>query len=368
MSKIILYKSSQRTLSRQVIMKQLEYGRSRAVAGNRGKVWEATIRLSQDADNGEIVYKALFNFRRTGRSIPASVEQQQIGCMTELLERALRSRGWGLVKAKPERQVVINTDGLLSALPDPDLKQQKQGYAEVKINTDPGSYFSHLYDREAQVSLVLSAVEEYARSNFVNRFHCVLYGEPACAKTEILRGLTKMLGQDAVMHFDATSTTSAGAKQLLTEADNIPPVLCIEEIEKADEASLRWLLGVLDYRAEIRALKFRSGLVAKTVKLLCLATVNDFGLFNKMLDGALASRFSHKIYCPRPSRQVLKMILEREVAATNGNVDWIEPALDYCINTEKTNDPRRIITVCLCGRDRLLDGSYQKLLGATIKP
>ncbi len=189
-----------------------------------------------------------------------------------------------------------------------------------------------------------------------------------CGKTEVLRSLTKMLGSDAVMHFDATSTTSAGAKQLLTESDKIPPVLCIEEIEKADEASLRWLLGVLDYRAEVRALKFRAGLVRRNVKLLCLATVNDFGLFGRMMDGALASRFSNKIYFPRPTREVLEKILEREIAKSGGDVAWIAPALDYCLDKEDTNDPRRIITVCLCGREKLLTGEYQKVLAATQAP
>lgn len=64
-------------------------------------------------------------------------------------------------------------------------------------------------------------------------------------------------------------------------------------------------------------------------------------------------------------RSSLQKILEREVARANGNPLWIAPALDWCIDEEHTNDPRRVITVCLCGRDALLDGSYQKHLRAT---
>jgi hypothetical protein len=84
-----------------------------------------------------------------------------------------------------------------------------------------------------------------------------------------------------------------------------------------------------------------------------------------MMDGALASRFSHKIYCPRPGRQVLEQILLREVNKHDGDRTWIKPALDYCLDIEQTNDPRRIITVCLCGREKLLTGEYQRILQAS---
>ena len=128
------------------------------------------------------------------------------------------------------------------------------------------------------------------------------------------------------------------------------------------------MLGVMDFRAEVRQLKFRSGLAQRQVKLLCLATVNDMGLFNEMMDGALASRFSHKIFCPRPSRETLTKILEREVEKNKGDKAWINPTLDYCLDVEKINDPRRIITVCLCGREKLLTGEYQTMLTATMAP
>ena len=372
--KLDVYKLSQRSLDESVMRKQIGYGLDRAFASRRGNTWRASpVKFSREEQHGEYIYKGSLIFVRDGREIPKEKVESQWRKVRTMLEAAIRSKGWSLNGSSPTKEIgrvigefiVPGGPVQLTPLCPNDIAYQSPS---VKLPVEAGQHFSHLYSLDNQIELVLSAVTEYERSEYANRFHCLLYGEPACGKTEILRSLTRMLGTDAVMHFDATSTTSAGAKQLLTESARIPPVLCIEEIEKADEVSLRWLLGVLDYRAEVRALKFRQGLVSREIKLLCLATVNDMALFNRMMDGALASRFSHKIYCPRPSRQTLEMILKREVTKVNGNPLWIDAALDYCLKEEETNDPRRIITVCLCGRDRLLNGEYQSLLNKTRKP
>ena len=170
------------------------------------------------------------------------------------------------------------------------------------------------------------------------------------------------------LKFDATSATDAGVRDILLKSTNIPPVLIVEEIEKTDEKSLRWLLGVLDHRAEIRKTNFRIGHQARNVKMICLATVNDMKLFEKVMCGALVSRFPNKIYCARPDRKLMKDILKRELAKVGGREEWIEPALTFCMDKLKITDPRAITPVCLCGRDKLLDGSYQKAIRATMKP
>ena len=46
----------------------------------------------------------------------------------------------------------------------------------------------------------------------------------------------------------------------------------------------------------------------------------------------------------------------------------LAPALDYCLTTERTDDPRRVIAVCKCGRERLLNGECQRTLTATMNP
>jgi len=232
------------------------------------------------------------------------------------------------------------------------------------IHLEKQCHFEHIFDREAQIVRILSSLEAAQESDWNSRYHCVLYGPPGCGKTEILRAIAKMLGEEgsAYMMMDATSTTQAGALRLLMDSPFIPPVLIVEEIEKAEDKSLRWLLGLLDTRGEIRKTNFRVGNQARNVKMLCLATVNDITLFQRVMSGALASRFAHKIYCPRPSRDVLRKILLREVVKAKGNTDWIEPALEFCIDEMGLDDPRQVIPICICGRERLLDGTYQEAI------
>lgn len=238
------------------------------------------------------------------------------------------------------------------------------------VSIDPKDYFDHIYGRSDQIKIIQSAILAGKESDWQNRFHCVLFGPPGCGKTDLLASTGQMLGKEnsAYLKLDATSTTEAGAQRILLEAAHIPPVLIVEEVEKTDEKSLRWLLGILDHRAEIRKTNFHIGTKARNVKMLCLATVNDLNLFKKVMSGALASRFAHEIYCPRPDRIILEKILEREVSKVNGKKEWIEPTLQYCYDEKGVNDPRKIVPICLCGRDSLLDGSYQKSLTATEMP
>jgi hypothetical protein len=88
-------------------------------------------------------------------------------------------------------------------------------------------------------------------------------------------------------------------------------------------------------------------------------------VFNRLLEGCLQSRFAHKIRCPRPDKGVLAQILSREIVKTGGDAQWITPAINWCVDEEKTSDPRRAIAVCLCGREKLLTGEYQAVLRAT---
>jgi hypothetical protein len=259
-----------------------------------------------------------------------------------------------------EANIVLDKSVSLDAV----KMQNAKKIADICVEKD-NKYFEHLFDRDHQIDIVLSSIVAGKESKWRNRFNCILHGEPGCGKSDILSSVGQMLGEEgeAYIKLDATSMTQAGAQKLLTENEFTPPVLIIEEIEKADDKCLKWLLGLLDHRAEIRKNTARTNTV-KSVKMLCLATANNMALFDKVMDGALSSRFSNRIYCPRPSRDILKKILEREVEQVNGNKNWIEPALKYCVDEKKWNDPRKIIPVCLCGKDRLIDGTYQASLEA----
>lgn len=234
------------------------------------------------------------------------------------------------------------------------------GYTEVKIPADWGAHFEHLYGLESHIERVRLALDAGITSYYRNRFHCALIGPPGCGKSDICETLIEMLGEDAVMRFDGTSTTAAGAIKELSETEILPRIVVIEEIEKAPEASMQFLLGILDMRAEIRKVTARKN-IQRDTKLIAIATVNDLALFRKLQSGALASRFMNQIHFKRPSRETLALILTREVRKIDGDPAWIGPTLDFC-DEHSIDDPRNVIAICLCGRDALLDGSYQKML------
>jgi hypothetical protein len=259
----------------------------------------------------------------------------------------------------------VNGDEYIPAQGDDDGGMSKDllGYGEVELPTDWSEHFAHLFGLGAHIKRIRKALDAGIASDWSNRFHCALVGPPGCGKSDISRTIKDIIGEDAVWELDATATTSAGAIKELSEREILPRVIIVEEIEKADERTMAFLLGVMDLRGEIRKQTARAT-IQRDTKCFCIATVNDLALFEKLQAGALASRFTNRIHFKRPSRETLAMILEREVVKVGGSLDWVEPTLDYC-ETHKITDPRRVISICLCGGDDLLDGSYQEMLDET---
>lgn len=377
-----LEKQSLRRLDARIMKEQLSYIVQRALGGTRGKTWalHENFQIPTQKSNGEgYVYSTEIPFIRKGKSVDQDILNRQWDIIQEIANTAGKAKGWNVITKDINSQAARDLSSISEQLKKGPItltyttpKEEEKTYTKIQlpkiqntINEDEN--FKHLYDRDAQISIVYSAIQAFIDSNHENRFHGVLYGAPACGKTEILRSFARWLGPEAVLNFDATSTTKAGAEKILLESQNVPPILMVEEIEKTEEMSLRWLLGVLDHRGEIRKITNRMQ-AQRSVKLLCLATVNDMELFSRVMDGALASRFAHKIYCPRPNRHVLEKILQREINVHGGNQEWIKPTLDFCLDTEQTTDPRRIIAVCMSGKDKLLDGSYQEFLAKTMAP
>lgn len=350
-------KRTTRTLAPEIGKRQLDNIVKRALAGDRGKHqgWSLITRIripDPQKVEGGLLYRVSLPFKK-GRKAEPEIVQRQFEYLTKIAATAGNSDGWRLVDS--------DSPAVVAAVP---------ATAGISVITDTEPHFRHIFDRKEQIGIVNQAITAAIQSHFANRNHCVLYGPPACGKSDILLGFKAMYGADNVLQFDATSTTAAGARKELRELEKIPPILICEEIEKTDEGSLRWLLGVLDTRGEIRGLNYRDSSYSRDVKLLCLATVNDMDKFNNAMSGALASRFANKIKCPRPSRAVLEKILEREIAKIKGKPEWIVPAINYCVEIEGTDDPRRVIAVALCGQDKLLNGEYQGWLEATseVKP
>jgi cytidylate kinase len=239
-------------------------------------------------------------------------------------------------------------------------------YADFDLPEDFEAHFDHLYGLDSHIGRIRLALEVARTSQFANRYHVALIGKPGCGKSDICETLATLLGEDAVMKFDATATTAAGAIKQLDEAEILPRVLIVEEIEKVSAEALSFLLALMDMRGEIRKTTAKSKIV-KDTKILVIATVNNHVLFDGMLAGALSSRFSNKLWFKRPDEDTIRRILSREVAKLDGDDDWIQPAIDYA-HEKGIDDPRMITALCLCGRDAWLDGSFVKMLGDTDKP
>lgn len=239
-------------------------------------------------------------------------------------------------------------------------------YQEYEIPEDWASHFDHLYGLDAHIERVRLALEIAQMTQFSNRYHVALIGPPGCGKSDICETLTAVLGEGAVMKFDATATTAAGAIKQLDEAEMMPRILVVEEIEKVSAEALSFLLALMDMRGEIRKTTAKKSIV-KDAKVVVVATVNNHELFDRMLAGALSSRFANKLWFHRPDEATIRRILRREIAKVDGDEGWIDPVVAYAADKNIT-DPRMLSALCLCFRDAWLDGSAYEMLSATEKP
>jgi len=347
---ISLERIAQRRSNASITRRQIEDIVGRALASSRGKQFKLVTQIPDmiepSLQSEGWVYRIELEFEHTGRGEP----DKQFNAVKDAVHKAAPSKGnWYIV------------GGHTMSGPNIGVFNETEAIAEVTI--ERGNHFDGLYGLDPQIDVLLSALQTAKDTNYTKRFHSVLYGKPGCGKSEILRCVKRMVGEEGVIEFDGTQTTAAGAIAILQEAATVPPFLIVEEIEKVPDQAFMWLLGALDERAEIRKVTAR-GVIHRKVPFVCAATVNDIDLFKKRNEGAMASRFAHKLYCPRPGAEILRRILRREVASMQGNEEWIEPAIEYCMKVEGETDPRRAIAVCLTGRDKLLTGEFQANLKA----
>lgn len=361
----------QRTCSQHTgekfIRKHLEYMLGRALAGNRATGWSAHPKTPTVVQEGENwIFSTVISFKKDGGRKPEAAERQ----WNQIVHYLAESGKSGKIGTYP--WMVVEVDGkpyTYKSGSEPKVGKEVKNYYDG-LNLDKKNYFDHLYNREAQIMICHRAVEAAIKSNFQNRFHTLLHGEPGCGKSDIMESLGNMLGpeNEAWIKFDATSMTAAGVIKLLLENDHIPPVMFVEEIEKTDEKSLHFLLGIMDIRGEVRKINFNTGPQARKIRMVVIATANNTDLLKKVASGAIYSRFANRAYCPRPNRELLNRILTREVKRNNGDPKWIEPTLAYCFDKRKMTDPREIIPVMLQGQDDLFTGSYQEALEQVREP
>lgn len=344
-----------------------------ALRGGRGKGWTAEIaeiRKPTEMDDGR--WKYLIGVKFSTTTDRNSVSEK----IPDILTRLAESGSSGNLAATPYTIVVPDgyRDIAKLALDRRERSnEQRELSLEVKelgeVSLDPKNYFNDIYNLDAQIRRIMDAIKLGARTEWNNRKNTLLDGPPGCGKSSATMCFAKMLGKEgeAYAMFDATSMTKAGVIELLMESAFIPPVLFIEEIEKCEEQSLRWLLGIMDSRGRIQRTNYRVGNQARNVRMLVIATANNVRLLKTVMSGALYSRFQNKIYFPPPSRATLKLILARECQDIGGNEEWIEPTLDFAAKWG-ISDPRDVISILSCGGERLLTGEAQRDYELTMHP
>lgn len=378
----------------------LEKLKIKALATGRGKWQAVSVRIEDPeyTDESRWRYTATLNFNKEGGSQdPKVLKREWLGIRSAIAkagaEGAFAVYPWKIIEEKVPKEVqqLIDdagdedpVDGQYIQYGDDHVKHALANNTgvtleDVKERVLPiindlmakpdairkSPFFKDIFDREPQIRSVLSSIKSFLESNGHRRNHVLLFGLPACAKTQILNAVMDMLGEDAVVRLDGTSTTPAGIyKVYFQELKDIPtpPFAILEEAEKTNEESLRVWLGALDDRGELRKVNARE-MASRKVNLLCLATVNDKEEFDKLMGGtvnrpgALSSRFVHHLYCPRPDRKVLEKILKRDVNENGGDLAWVEPAIELAEKLD-TDDPRKVLGF-LDGGERLLTGKYQ---------
>lgn len=232
-------------------------------------------------------------------------------------------------------------------------------------------YFNGVYEREPHIRLIQDIVNNCVLTNFEDRNHILLWGPPATAKSVLFNRFKKFYedGSDIerVMIINSTTTSKVGLENMLLDKAKdkiLPEIICFDEVEKVVDENLHCLLSVMDQTATISRNNAKIGRQSAEAKCLVVATCNDIDKLKNFASGALYSRFSTRLPCARPKRELMRNILiaqlqERIDAGEDAKLEWADAAIDYAYDVMKVNCPRTIKGL-LSGRDRLLDKSYFK--------
>ena len=368
---VVLTREVQRRLKATTMEVQLHQCIKTAFASGRGTGWGYELASVEVESLGERGWKYTQGIKfgcdnpRAFHKFPAILRRLSETCCAG----SLASTPWVLTDSAgtdvSSSEVVEKAKALVTR-----REQSKEEKRLGEVSLEPAHYFDHLFGREPHIRRIHDALRVGVASNWAVRKHVILEGPPGTGKTALMQATAEMLGEEnkAWLWMDATSMTKAGVMQEILGSPTVPPVFFIEEIEKCAEPELRFLLGIMDDRGQVRRTNYRVGNQCKDVRMVVIATANDQELLQKMLAGALYSRFQNDIYCGPPSASMMRQILQREVKAVNGNLDWIDAALEFALDEWLLTDPREVINICVCGGDRLLDGSFQQDYNATKNP
>lgn len=372
--KIVVERRVSKRVQPDRVLQQIQRCASLSLKGPRGHGWKFSLpsRVASPIEGAnEWIYRIAVTYNTTSSRESLSKKWPKI------VQRFAQAGASGNLQSAPWK--VVEPAGYENVAAEAKNVAAKTALHKVLAETDKklgeislerGDHYARIFSREPHINRVIDALKLAKDTEWNKRTHSLLNGPPGCGKTEIMLSTSRMIGEEkkAWLWFDATSMTKAGVIELIISSETVPGVLFIEEIEKCAENDLRWLLGIMDSRGEIRRTNYRVGNEAKNARMVIIATANDVELLKKVMAGALYSRFQNKIYCSPPEEAVMRQILEREVREIRGKMEWVDPAIEFAIKKWGMEDPRDVINVLSCGRDRLLSQEFQKDFEETLHP
>jgi hypothetical protein len=274
------------------------------------------------------------------------------------VERAVgkSGRGWHVSRAVGPGDFVFNLETCRNAR----LVQGKTETAFIHLPDAWEEFFlADIYGLDPQIRLIWDSLTSLVESDFQHRSHVCCYGQPGSGKTTVCNRFYEIISahspQGSILRFTASQTTKAGLENILIEAHPKPSLIVLEEIDKTPQDNVSALLDICNTDGLLRKANARDGMKEIPMQSLVICTVNNLIRFKGYHDGALASRFSQKVFFPRPNPEVLRLIALREIRKMKGDERWAKKALAQ-LASEGTNDPRRLRAI-LTSRKRLMDGT-----------
>jgi hypothetical protein len=231
-------------------------------------------------------------------------------------------------------------------------------------------YFGGIYERAPHIRMIHRGIQAAVNSNWEERNHTLLYGQPAAAKTILFKRFktwyeSSAVDVERVAMVNSTTISKAGLETWLLEKARdglLPNIICFDEIEKFNMDNLSCLLAVMDDQAKIMRTNAKIGKQEAETPVVIWATCNDIEKLKAFNNEALFSRFVKRYPCVRPSRQLMKeMIVDkinnRRKRGQKADIKWADAVINYAFDVAKNNDPR-FISGLLDGEDDLLNGKY----------
>lgn len=322
-------------------------------------------------DNGQKKYRYEVEMILTKKKIRSEeATQKQFATLTDELSRKAQQDGWKL------KLDDVGTETLDSGLE----KIVRPVFIVPELTPEVMTkYFDGIFEREAHIRVihdaVKSSIDSISKHNSnssaeICRSHILLKGKPAGCKTTLFERFIAWYGADGVQRaqlIDGQTMSKAGLENWILEkaaTNELPEIIVIEEIEKLPIDNLLPLISIMGsgYLAKLNA---RIGFRRESTPVIIWATCNNDKIIREFREGVLWSRFTHRLHCARPSKLLMKEILLRRIRSLQGNELWADKILEFAYETwykvtgKKIDDPREILGF-LDGKDRLLDGSYQK--------